>query len=124
MKNALIGFSGFVGSTLLKQTNFDFLYRSTNIADIDGQTFNMVVCAGAPAQKWIANKEPEADLQIIKGLIEHLKTVSCKTFVLISTVDVFKSPIEVDERDRKSTRLNSSHVRISYAVFCLKKKTQ
>src|SRR3989442_8911162 len=27
-----------------------------------------------------------------------------------------------DSRDRKSTRLNSSHVRISYAVFCLKKK--
>src|SRR3989442_7153336 len=26
--------------------------------------------------------------------------------------------------DRKSTRLNSSHVRISYAVFCLKKKKQ
>src|SRR5436305_14918319 len=26
--------------------------------------------------------------------------------------------------DRKSTRLNSSHVRISYAVFCLKKKIQ
>src|SRR5690554_7755887 len=29
-----------------------------------------------------------------------------------------------DLGDRKSTRLNSSHVRISYAVFCLKKKTQ
>src|SRR5690625_6502466 len=28
----------------------------------------------------------------------------------------------VHERDRKSTRLNSSHVAISYAVFCLKKK--
>src|SRR5215813_15079491 len=28
----------------------------------------------------------------------------------------------VPPRDRKSTRLNSSHVRISYAVFCLKKK--
>src|SRR5439155_20344455 len=27
-----------------------------------------------------------------------------------------------DDRDRKSTRLNSSHVAISYAVFCLKKK--
>src|SRR5438309_8651444 len=27
------------------------------------------------------------------------------------------------ERDRKSTRLNSSHSSISYAVFCLKKKT-
>src|SRR5438477_6016317 len=31
----------------------------------------------------------------------------------------------LDERkDRKSTRLNSSHMSISYAVFCLKKKTQ
>src|SRR6266498_4205382 len=30
--------------------------------------------------------------------------------------------IEVELLDRKSTRLNSSHVRISYAVFCLKKK--
>src|SRR5690606_20535349 len=28
------------------------------------------------------------------------------------------------DRDRKSTRLNSSHVKISYAVFCLKKKTK
>src|SRR5690554_7011972 len=29
----------------------------------------------------------------------------------------------VPPKDRKSTRLNSSHVRTSYAVFCLKKKT-
>src|SRR5258707_8592762 len=29
-----------------------------------------------------------------------------------------------DVRDRKSTRLNSSHANISYAVFCLKKKKQ
>src|SRR5690606_41670250 len=31
---------------------------------------------------------------------------------------------DVRSRDRKSTRLNSSHVKISYAVFCLKKKIQ
>src|SRR5437667_9070557 len=30
----------------------------------------------------------------------------------------------VDALDRKSTRLNSSHITISYAVFCLKKKNQ
>src|SRR5690606_41062159 len=29
---------------------------------------------------------------------------------------------EIGQQDRKSTRLNSSHVKISYAVFCLKKK--
>src|SRR5690625_5831880 len=32
--------------------------------------------------------------------------------------------VEFIDIDRKSTRLNSSHVAISYAVFCLKKKTQ
>src|SRR6266498_5145359 len=31
-------------------------------------------------------------------------------------------PLHGPSEDRKSTRLNSSHVRISYAVFCLKKK--
>src|SRR5436305_5617774 len=30
--------------------------------------------------------------------------------------------VALGRKDRKSTRLNSSHVRISYAVFCLKKK--
>src|SRR5207248_9809518 len=32
------------------------------------------------------------------------------------------APHHLEERDRKSTRLNSSHRTISYAVFCLKKK--
>src|SRR3712207_7043351 len=33
-----------------------------------------------------------------------------------------KGPLGAPPRDRKSTRLNSSHANISYAVFCLKKK--
>ena len=40
MENALIGFSGFVGSSLLKQTEFEHLYRSINIADIENNTFD------------------------------------------------------------------------------------
>src|SRR5436309_13402136 len=39
--------------------------------------------------------------------------------------DMFKVPASSSNTtttDRKSTRLNSSHVKISYAVFCLKKK--
>src|SRR5690242_21496737 len=32
--------------------------------------------------------------------------------------------VRLDRRDRKSTRLNSSHMSISYAVFCLKKKKE
>src|SRR3712207_7179574 len=33
-------------------------------------------------------------------------------------------PVREHDQDRKSTRLNSSHANISYAVFCLKKKTR
>lgn len=98
MANALIGFSGFVGTTLLKQTSFESLYRSTNISDIDGLSFDTVVCAGAPAQKWIANQKPEEDAQKIDSLIAHLKTIQCKTFILISTVDVFKDSVGADEK--------------------------
>src|SRR2546430_17680146 len=36
--------------------------------------------------------------------------------------DLFRQGKPHDEQDRKSTRLNSSHSQISYAVFCLKKK--
>ena len=97
MKNALIGYTGFVGSTLIRQANFDAFYRSSNIQEIDGNQFNIVACAGAPAKKWIANQNPEDDFKCISSLIEHLRSIKCNTFVLVSTVDVFKVPIGVDE---------------------------
>src|SRR5438874_9196327 len=42
---------------------------------------------------------------------------------LAADLDEVREVVVVRVRDRKSTRLNSSHVEISYAVFCLKKKT-
>lgn len=97
MTKALIGHSGFVGSVLLKQAHFSALFRSTNIHEIDNREFDVVVCAGAPAQKWIANREPAEDRKKIESLISHLRTIMCNKFILISTVDVFKAPIDVDE---------------------------
>src|SRR5437773_9755233 len=42
---------------------------------------------------------------------------------LLSSLDIRKfSEVANSAADRKSTRLNSSHITISYAVFCLKKK--
>lgn len=97
MTKALIGYTGFVGTTLLRQTKFDDFYRSTNINDIKGKKFDLVVCAGAPAKKWIANADPKGDQETIDSLIECLNNIECKTLILISTVDVFKSPNGVDE---------------------------
>lgn len=97
MKSALIGSTGFVGSTLLSQREFDFCYHSTDIADIDNKEFDLVICAAAPAKKWYANLHTNDDRACIDSLIDHLKTVRAKKFILISTVDVFKSPVNVDE---------------------------
>jgi hypothetical protein len=97
LTHALIGHTGFVGSTLKRQTRFDALFRSTDISRIDGQRFDTVVCAAAPAMKWAANADPESDARAIDGLIGHLRTLSCGRFVLVSTVDVYRDPQLVDE---------------------------
>src|SRR3712207_8316854 len=44
-------------------------------------------------------------------------------YICANCVDLAHNIIR-QEKDRKSTRLNSSHANISYAVFCLKKKTE
>src|SRR5690606_41355032 len=51
------------------------------------------------------------------------KILNCPPGTGTDTVLRFlQSPMPLQKTDRKSTRLNSSHVKISYAVFCLKKK--
>jgi len=97
MARALIGHTGFVGGNLRAQTEFTDLYDSKNIDAIAGRDFELVVCAGAPAAKWIANREPDRDRATLQRLIEPLGRVRARRFVLISTVDVFPRPIEVDE---------------------------
>src|SRR5256886_16214456 len=47
-------------------------------------------------------------------------TSSSREVLAITTLD--GQPVGRGKKDRKSTRLNSSHSQISYAVFCLKKK--
>src|SRR3712207_7265526 len=42
--------------------------------------------------------------------------------VLQAVGDLLRDGVDQGQQDRKSTRLNSSHANISYAVFCLKKK--
>ena len=59
--------------------------------------FDELVITGVPAVKWLANKEPEADLLNIKKLIGELKEVEASRVILISTVDVYPNPVFVNE---------------------------
>src|SRR5438094_4764863 len=54
---------------------------------------------------------------------EHLLHLHRRGVRAAGRILVVGQPVAVVIRDRKSTRLNSSHRTISYAVFCLKKKT-
>src|SRR5437773_8137647 len=50
--------------------------------------------------------------------LQELKPLAARQDLHLNRVTVLRR-----RKDRKSTRLNSSHITISYAVFCLKKKT-
>lgn len=95
--SVLIGNTGYVGGTLLRQRHFDRHFNSSNIDQLPLTPCGLVVCSAAPAQKWIANREPSADLDNIQRLISQLNRLDCEQFVLISTVDVFQSSCGVDE---------------------------
>lgn len=94
---ALIGYTGFVGSHLMEQWAFDDLYNSKNIQEIRGKEYEIIVCSGAPAVKWLANKEPASDLANINLLMHNLRQCKASMVILISTVDVYKDPYQVDE---------------------------
>src|SRR5690349_22059031 len=53
------------------------------------------------------------------GILGHAVVVTLRAVLIYGEAGGLSGP---PGRDRKSTRLNSSHVEISYAVFCLKKK--
>jgi len=97
MTDALIGYSGFVGSNLDKQKKFDDKYNSSNINSISGKEFDLLVCAGISADKWWANRNEKADFLSIDNLLKIVKTVKVKKFVLISTIDVYSQPVISNE---------------------------
>src|SRR6266508_6582177 len=55
-------------------------------------------------------------------LVRYYKVPLEQVIVVHDEIDLAAGKLQVRRGDRKSTRLNSSHVAISYAVFCLKKK--
>ena len=97
MRNALIGYTGFVGGNLKLQYDFTEMYNSKNIQDMIGKSFDLCICAGVKAQKWPANQNPEKDWADIQSLIDVLEKTEIKKFVLISTVDVYSQTEGADE---------------------------
>ena len=100
----LVGYTGFVGSNLCGSHKFDGLYDSKNIQTSYLKNPDLLVYSGVPAQKFIANNEPEKDFKIIENAIYNIKQINPKEIVLISTIDVYKKPVNVNEDTKIDTK--------------------
>src|SRR5690606_40072969 len=94
------------------------------VADIDveaGEECVAEVKAQGGAATFLATDV--GDEASVKNLMGEVERRFGRLHYLCNNAGIsYNAPLE--ELDRKSTRLNSSHVKISYAVFCLKKKTR
>lgn len=103
MKKALVGYTGFVGSNICENEVFDGLYHSKNIEQAYGTKPDLLVYAGLRAEKYLANHEPDKDLELIRQAEENIVKIDPEKLVLISTVDVLKKPAGADENAKINT---------------------
>ena len=94
---ALVGYTGFVGSNIYNSENFDRVYNSKNITEAYGLCPDLLVYSGLRAEKYLANTFPDKDMDLILEAEENIRRIAPKKLVLISTIDVFKTPVGVDE---------------------------
>ncbi len=101
---SLVGYTGFVGSNIYSSGNFDEVYNSRNILQAYGTNPDLLIYSGLPAEKYLANNNPKKDMELILGAEKNISLINPKKLVLISTIDVFKSPINVNENTMIDTK--------------------
>jgi nucleoside-diphosphate-sugar epimerase len=106
---AIIGYTGFVGSNVVRQFQFSDLYNSTNITNIGEKQYKFVVSAAPSAVKWKANKFPAEDRAHVLTYLEQLKNVNAEECICISTCDVYVEPTGVNEFDDPHLKLENLH---------------
>src|SRR5699024_884426 len=104
-----------------KKALIPFITAGDPSPDITLALMHAMVEAGADIiELGVPFSDPMADGPVIQLASERALAAGTTTQVVLDTVARFRE--QDNTTDRKSTRLNSSHVSISYAVFCLKKK--
>jgi len=98
-KTALIGYTGFVGHNIfLQQNDVIHLYNTSNIHEIYGKEYELIIIAAPGGSRIVANKFPGEDRIGIAALVTHLNLVKgIKKVVLISTVEVYSCKNGIDE---------------------------
>lgn len=111
MTTALIGHTGFIGSHLAAAGHFDLLLNRSNMHLLTGKRLSRLVCAGLPAAKWLANRDPDADRANMESLMRNLSSVEAERFILVSTIDVYPRTVAADEAFDCATAPNHAYGR-------------
>lgn len=93
----IVGYTGFVGSNIVAAHTFDGQFNTKNIEESYGGNPDLLVYSGVPAEMFLANRNPEADLALMDEAIANIKKINPKSIVLISTIAVYQNPDNVDE---------------------------
>ena len=96
-RTALIGHTGFIGSNIAATRDFDDVYNTTNIEQIRGKQYDMVVSAAGRADSHRINNAPEADRAELETFAEILEGAHIDKLVHISTVCIFDNADRCDE---------------------------
>src|SRR5437773_9591289 len=106
--------------TLLDKTDLVFI-------DAMGTGYSHAICKAENKDFYGIDEDVEAFAQFIVTYLSRNDRWNSPKFLIGESYGTFRSAAlgnYLQSRDRKSTRLNSSHITISYAVFCLKKKKE
>ena len=98
---ALVGYTGFVGSNLYSRARnrIKGVYNSQNIEKAYGLEPEVLIYAGLRAEKYLANSAPDCDMELILEAEKNIREINPQRLVLISTIDVYRNPVGVDETD-------------------------
>jgi hypothetical protein len=96
-KTLLVGDTGFVGSNLASQYPFTATANSATVATSYGTAPDLCVYAGVRSEKFLANSAPEQDYEQIEAAIENIRRIEARRLVLVSTIDVYHTPLAVNE---------------------------
>ena len=121
---ALVGHTGFVGSNLYAAAADEIgaVYNSENIEKAYGTSPDLLIYAGLRAEKYLANTDPEKDRAQTIQAEENIRRINPRKLVLISTIDVFQNPQNVDETSTIVTKGLDAYGYHRYGLECWVRK--
>jgi len=98
---ALVGYTGFVGSNIYVRASnrIEGVYDIHNVEKAYGLEPDVLVFAALRSDKQLAQRAPYEDYERVLAAQRNIKKINPAKLVLISTTDVYKNPVGVDEEN-------------------------